>query len=53
MEEIDTDNIISGSRTRGKNIDWLKANEDNKDELDDDDDDDDDDFEEKDEDMRD
>ena len=52
MEEIDTENII-GSRTRGKNIDWNKAAEDNKDDLDDDDDDDDDDFEEKDEDMKD
>ena len=50
MEEIDTDNIIR-RRTRGKNIDWNKAAEENKDDLDDDDDDDDDDFEEKDEDM--
>ena len=52
MEEIDTENIV-GSRTRGKNIDWNKAAEDNKDALDDDDDDDDDDFEEEDEEMKD
>ncbi|KAL9632312.1 MAG: hypothetical protein Q9164_005394 [Protoblastenia rupestris] len=50
MEEIDTDNIVS-SRTRGKSIDWNKAAEENKDDLDDDDDDDDEDFEAKDEDM--
>ena len=52
MEEIDTDNIVA-SRTRGKNIDWNKAAEDNKDELDDEDDDEDDDFEGGDEEMRD
>ncbi|KAL9098111.1 MAG: hypothetical protein Q9163_006168 [Psora crenata] len=53
MEEIDTGNIVS-SRTRGKNIDWNKAAEENKDVLgDEDDDEDDEDFEEKDEDMRD
>lgn len=51
MEEIDTDNIVS-SRTRGKSIDWNKAAEENKDDLDDDDDDDDEDFEVKDEDMK-
>lgn len=48
MEEIDTENIISGGRrTRGKNIDFAKAAENAGDELEDDDDDDDDDFEEK------
>ncbi|KAF6232207.1 hypothetical protein HO173_009590 [Letharia columbiana] len=49
MEEIDTDNIISGGRrTRGKSIDFAKAAEEAGDELDDDDDDEeDDDFEEK------
>lgn len=45
MEEIDTDNIISGGRrTRGKFIDFAKAAEN---ELDDDDDEEDDDFEVK------
>jgi hypothetical protein len=39
MEEIETSNII-GSRTRGKNIDFAKANEDlGEDEEDDDDED--------------
>ena len=53
MEEIDVDNIVS-SRTRGKNIDWNKAAEENKDELDDEEDDEDDeDFECGDDEMRD
>ncbi|KAF2420022.1 hypothetical protein EJ08DRAFT_653942 [Tothia fuscella] len=51
MEEIDTDNIITGGRrTRGRNIDFVKAAEEAKD-LDDDEDDDDDDFQEPDEEM--
>lgn len=37
MEEIDPSNIV-GSRTRGRNIDWNKAAEDNKGEIDDDED---------------
>lgn len=45
MEEIDTNNIISGGRrTRGKQIDFAKAAENSKDELLDDEDDDDEDF---------
>ena len=52
MEEIDTDNIVNG-RTRGKNIDWRKAAEENKDELDDEEDDEDDDDFEEDEEMKD
>lgn len=45
MEEIDTDNIISGGRrTRGKAIDFAKAAENAGDELDDDDEEDDEDF---------
>lgn len=52
MEEIDTDNIVNG-RTRGKNIDWRKAAEENKDELDDEEDDEDDDDFEADEEMKD
>ena len=50
MEEIDTENIV-GSRTRGRNIDWVKAADEHKD-LEDDDDDDDEDFEAKDEEMK-
>ena len=41
MEEIDTSNIV-GRRTRGKNIDWNKAAEDNKGEIEDEDDEEDD-----------
>lgn len=51
MEEIDTTNII-GARTRGKNIDWNKAAEDNKGQIDDDEDDDDEDFEGEDDEMQ-
>lgn len=52
MEEIDTSNIIGGGRrTRGKTIDFAKAAEENKDELEDDDEEDDDDFEEKEDDA--
>jgi hypothetical protein len=41
MEEITTDNIISdGRRTRGRNIDFQKAEQDAGEELDDDEDDD-------------
>lgn len=43
MEEIDTSNIIAGSRTRGRTIDFAKAAE-NMD-IEDDDDEEDDDFE--------
>lgn len=51
MEEIDTDNIITGGRrTRGRQIDFAKAAEEAKD-LDDDEDEDDDDFQEPDEEM--
>ncbi|KAF3002988.1 Histone H2A.Z-specific chaperone [Curvularia kusanoi] len=49
MEEIETSNIIHGSRTRGKTIDFAKANE----ELgDDDDEDEDDDFVDPDDEMK-
>ncbi|KAJ4310792.1 Histone H2A.Z-specific chaperone CHZ1 [Neodidymelliopsis sp. IMI 364377] len=49
MEEIETSNIISGSRTRGKTIDFAKANE----ELgEDDDEDEDDDFVDPDDEMK-
>lgn len=51
MEEIDTDNIITGGRrTRGKVIDFAKAAENTKD-LDEDEEDEDDDFEAPDEEM--
>ncbi|KIV99052.1 uncharacterized protein PV09_09224 [Verruconis gallopava] len=54
MEAIDMDNIVSGGRrTRGKIIDFAKAAEENKDELDDDDEEDDEDFEVPDEEMED
>lgn len=49
MEEIETDNIVP-SRTRGKTIDFKKANEDLGD---DDDDDDDEDFVDPDDQMKD
>ncbi|KAH6642716.1 histone H2A.Z-specific chaperone CHZ1 [Boeremia exigua] len=50
MEEIETSNIIHGSRTRGKTIDFAKANE----ELgDDDEEDEDDDFVDPDDEMKD
>ncbi|KAJ4985801.1 histone chaperone domain chz [Stagonosporopsis vannaccii] len=50
MEEIETSNIIHGSRTRGKTIDFAKANE----ELgDDEDEDEDDDFVDPDDEMKD
>jgi len=39
LAEIDTSNIISGSRTRGKNIDWTVVGQDTMEEDDDDDDD--------------
>lgn len=42
MEEIDTNNIISGSRTRGRVIDFAKAAEENPAEEGEDDEDDDD-----------
>jgi len=38
LAEIDTSNIISGGRTRGKNIDWTTAQ--GQDAMDDEDDDD-------------
>lgn len=45
MEEIDTDNIV-GRRTRGKQVDYIKAAEDSKEELaEEDDEDEDEDFE--------
>lgn len=51
MNEIDLDNIVQGGRrTRGKVIDFAKAAEENKDEMDDDEDDDED-FEAPDEEM--
>lgn len=49
MEEIDTSNIISGSRTRGKTIDFAEAAKEAGDE-DEDDEEDDEDFEAPDED---
>ena len=50
MEEIDTENIISdGRRTRGKQVDWSKAAQENPAEEGEDDDDDDEDFHAKDE----
>lgn len=50
MEEIETSNIIHGSRTRGKTIDFAKANQ----ELEgDDDEDEDDDFVDPDDEMKD
>jgi hypothetical protein len=52
MAEIDMDNIVTGGRrTRGKVIDFQKAAEDAKDEIDEDEDDEDDDFEAPDEEM--
>ena len=52
MEEISTENIISGGRrTRGKDIDFAKAAEQHGDELEDDEDDDDDFEENEDEEM--
>jgi hypothetical protein len=52
LQEIDLDNIVQGGRrTRGKVIDFAKAAEENKDEIDDDDEEDDDDFEAPDEEM--
>ena len=50
MEEIDTSNIV-GRRTRGKDINWQKAAEENKDDIEDDEDDDDD-FEGEDDEMQ-
>lgn len=51
MEEINTDNIIhDGRRTRGKDIDFVKAAEAAGDDYEDDEDDDED-FEEKDDDA--
>ena len=40
MTAIDTDNIIGGGRTRGRNIDYAKAAENAGDELEEDEDDD-------------
>ena len=52
MEAIDLDNIVDGGRrTRGRVIDFAKAAEEAKDELDDDDEDEDEDFEAPDEEM--
>lgn len=51
MHEIDTDNIVAGGRrTRGKVIDFAKAAEESKDDMDDEEDDDED-FEAPDEEM--
>ena len=49
MEEIETSNIIHGSRTRGKTIDFAKANQELEGE---DDEDEDDDFVDPDEEMK-
>jgi hypothetical protein len=54
MAEIDMDNIVNGGRrTRGKVIDFAKAAEEAKYEIDDDEDGDDEDFEAPDEEMQD
>lgn len=50
MEEIETSNIIQGSRTRGKTIDFAKANQELEDE--DDEEDEDDDFVDPDDEMK-
>lgn len=53
MQEIDLDNIVAGGRrTRGKVIDFAKAAEESKGEIDDDEEDDDEDFEAPDEEMQ-
>lgn len=52
LKEIESDNIIAGGRrTRGKVIDFAKAAEESKGEIEEDDEDDDEDFEAPDEEM--
>jgi hypothetical protein len=54
MEEIDLDNILTGGRTRGKQIDYARAAEEAKEkgeDLDDDDEEDDEDFQANDDDA--